>query len=174
MGPQTTSEQQAAQQEPVHQVSVTETPAADDPATWDVSSDSLFPLLGGGGHETGTGAANEEARQEAAATTAVMAGAYSIARAVAADQALAEPVRPAWRPKASGGAMPVELSCAFDEPEEQPAEAARHKRSIVEEADEEEDGGRKRERDSKRSVADLLRQEEDAWGGAGQGSSVFG
>ncbi|MFF4490845.1 hypothetical protein ACFY0F_31005 [Streptomyces sp. NPDC001544] len=185
--PQAQGEQATARQEPVHQehvphVPAAEAPAADDPTSWDVSAGSLFPLLGGDGQETdtgtGTGTGTEAARQEAAAATSVMAGAYAIARAVTADQALTEPARPAWRPKASGGGIPVELSCAIDEPEEPPAENTRRRSSAVDEDDEDEDAGRrkgkKRDQDGKTSVADLLRQEENVWGGAGQGSSVFG
>ncbi|MFD7054780.1 hypothetical protein ACFWBS_36420, partial [Streptomyces mirabilis] len=172
--PQARGEQQTARQESVQQVSATEAPAADDPTTWDVSTGSLFPLLGGHGQETDTG--TEAARQEAATATSVMAGAYAIGRAVTADQASAEPARPAWRPKASGGGMPAELSCAIDEPQEPPAEAARRRRSATDEADADagKDKDKKRDQDGKTSVADLLRQEEDVWGGAGQGSGVFG
>ncbi|MFJ7096211.1 hypothetical protein ACIQWL_39215, partial [Streptomyces mirabilis] len=173
--PQARGEQQTARQESVQQVSATEAPAADDPTTWDVSTGSLFPLLGGHGQETDTG--TEAARQEAATATSVMAGAYAIGRAVTADQASAEPARPAWRPKASGG-MAAELSCAIDEPQEPPAEAARRRRSATDETDADAEAGKdkdkKRDRDGKTSVADLLRQEEDVWGGAGQGSGVFG
>lgn len=70
----------------------------------------------------------------------------------------------------------MELSCAVDEPEEPPADTARRRRSAVDEADEDagKGRGRTRDQDGKTSVADLLRQEEDVWGGAGQGSGVFG
>lgn len=89
-----------------------------------------------------------------------------IARGAGADQAFAEPARPAWRPKpAAEGALPHrDFSCSGVEPEKRSAAPS--------DTDAEKDGAaqgkgrsKKRDEDGGSSVADLLRQSDDIWGG---------
>ncbi len=175
-----------AEPEPVHRPAAPEAgqvpgepevpEAADDAATWDSAPDSLFPLFGVPAPGTGgdPGAADEGARQDAAAATAVAAGAYAIAHAVAADQTLGEPARPAWRPKASGPG-PMELTCAFDEPDdESDASGEQDDSEAPAEATTRGKGRRREEDEGQSSIADLLRQGEDVWGGGTGGAGVFG
>jgi hypothetical protein len=152
-------------------------PVADDATTWDTSVGSLIPLLGSHGRGTSgdqdTGA--EGARQDAAAATTVAAGAYAIAGALAADRAGAEPARPAWRPKTSGSA-PADLTCSFadpdPDPDPEPASAARDSERPA--AAGSKGKSKSREEEEKPSVADLLRQGEEVWGGSQRGTSAFG
>ncbi|MFG2828503.1 hypothetical protein ACGFWI_13760 [Streptomyces sp. NPDC048434] len=156
-----------AEEEPDREVAAPPASVVDDAAAWDAAADSLLPLLGprqaaAAGAE---GVAGEAARQDAAAATAVAAGAYPIARGATADRQSSGPARAAWRPSASGSA-PTELTCSFAEPEEpqprpqpEPEEeaagaAARRNRRREREGDGE----------GRNSVADLLRQGEEVWG----------
>jgi uncharacterized protein YukE len=193
---------QPAQAEPVHgepveepfgDVEEPEAAGADDAATWDAAPGSLLPLFGLQKPVTDgdLGASAEADRQDAAAATAVAAGAYAIGRAVGTDQHRGEPVRPAWRPKASGSA-PVELTCALDEPEEEsgaqqpesenPAAAATAKAKAKAKGNGNGNGngsgnGKDEEREEEEeqsSIADLLRQSEEVWGGDRSGRGVFG
>ncbi|MEU6173676.1 hypothetical protein ABZ832_17360 [Streptantibioticus parmotrematis] len=141
-------------------------PSADDAAAWDAAAASLLPLLapGHGALASGEEAGTEGDRQDAAAATAVAAGAYTIARSTTADESFAVLRRAAWRPKATGQGL-VELTCSFDDPPEEP-QASAH-----DEAEAGRDAGakavrRERERDGEggNSVADLLRQGEEVWG----------
>ncbi|MDH6630644.1 uncharacterized protein YukE [Streptomyces sp. LBL] len=162
-----------ARQESAHHAQASATSVADDATTWDTSVGSLIPLLGPHGRGTSgdqdTGA--EGARQDAAAATTVAAGAYAIAGAVAADRAGAEPARPAWRPKASGS-VPADLTCSFADPDPEPESAARaSERSAAADAD---GKLKEREKEEKPSVADLLRQGEEVWGGSQRGTGAFG
>ncbi|MET7287435.1 hypothetical protein [Streptomyces sp. NPDC005573] len=147
--------------EPAEGAPAPEALAADDAATWDSTAGSLLPLLGpdrGTAEAAGT-AVSDIDRQDAAAATAVAAGASAIARAATAEQGFTEPTRVAWRPKASGPAS-VELSCSFSDPEpaSEPETGPRANAAVVAK-----DRGEAGE-DGKNSIADLLRQGEEAWG----------
>ncbi|MBY8886059.1 WXG100 family type VII secretion target [Streptomyces sp. PTM05] len=141
-------------------------PSADDPAAWDAAAASLLPLLarGHGAVTSGEEAGAEGDRQDAAAATAVAAGAYTIARSTTADASPAAPERVAWRPKATGPQL-VELTCSFDDPPEEP-QASAHDVAEVGRGTGAKVVRRERERDGEggNSVADLLRQGEEVWG----------
>ncbi|KOG90085.1 hypothetical protein ADK38_10675 [Streptomyces varsoviensis] len=141
---------------------------SDEAEAWDAS---LLPLLGGKGSRS-DGASDADAgllrEEQVGAAGVVGASAYMTARGAGADQAFAEPTRPAWRPKpAAEGALPrPEFACSGAEPE---------KRSAADPADtdaEKDDTARgrgkgrskKRDEEGGSSVADLLRQSEDIWG----------
>ncbi|MGW7578913.1 hypothetical protein [Streptomyces sp. NPDC054765] len=140
---------------------------ADDAEAWDAD---LLPLFGAkGGHAGGVTGAEEAV----GAAGVVGASAYMVARGAGSEQAFAEPARPAWRPKPSSeGGMLRELSCSGIEPEEKPKTAA------TSSAESEKDGssagqargrgkGKEGDADGRSSVADLLRQSDDIWGGGG-------
>ncbi|MCZ1007830.1 hypothetical protein O1L68_14960 [Streptomyces lydicus] len=140
---------------------------ADDAEAWDAD---LLPLFGAkGGHADGVTGVEEAV----GAAGVIGASAYMIARGAGSEQAFAEPARPAWRPKPSSeGGMLRELSCSGVEPEEKPSAAA------TSSAESEKDGSsagqgkgrgktKERDEDSRSSVADLLRQSDDIWGGGG-------
>ncbi|MFF7191382.1 hypothetical protein ACFZAR_40760 [Streptomyces sp. NPDC008222] len=147
--------------EPTEEAPAPEALAADDAATWDSTAGSLLPLLGahrGTAEAAGTGVTDID-RQDAAAATAVAAGAAAIARAAGTEQGFTEPTRVAWRPKASGPAT-LELSCSFDDPEPAPEpETEPRANAAVVAKDRGGDG-----EDGKNSIADLLRQGEEVWG----------
>ncbi|AEW92805.1 MULTISPECIES: hypothetical protein [Streptomycetaceae] len=135
----------------------------DDAATWDAEDDSLLPLLGvqrsAPGHPD---ASDDSYRQDAAAVTSVVAGAYPIARAVAGEQeAPAAPTRQAWRPKANTTA-PMELSCSFEDEPTAPTEERENRPASATTNGK----GRDREEEGKKgsSISDLLRQGEEVWG----------
>ncbi|MFE7122111.1 hypothetical protein ACFU99_42420 [Streptomyces sp. NPDC057654] len=143
---------------------------SDEAEAWDAS---LLPLFGGQGSrpEGASGADAGLLREESVGAAGVVgASAYMTARGAGADQAFAEPTRPAWRPKpAAEGALAVprsEFACSGAEP---------GKRSAADPADtdaEKDDTARgrgkgrskKRDEEGGSSVADLLRQSEDIWG----------
>ncbi|MFJ9907452.1 hypothetical protein ACIRVK_31965 [Streptomyces sp. NPDC101152] len=175
---------QPAWQEPVHEApagdpaaeaAVPEGAGADDVTTWDSAPGLFLPLFGvhRPGADGDQGASTEADRQGAAAVTTVAAGAFATAHAIGGNRVPDEPVRPAWRPKASGSAL-VELTCALDEPEEESgAQQPESEDAAVAAAKGNGKGNGKGREDEEEEVqssfADLLRQSEDAWGGG-----VFG
>ncbi|MFJ9409138.1 hypothetical protein [Streptomyces sp. NPDC101393] len=140
---------------------------ADDAESWDAS---LLPLFGGkGGRSGGVSGANTDLRGEEALGTAgvVGASAYMVARNSGAEQEFAEPARPSWRPKpAAEGAEPrSQFACSGATPPK--------RRPAPSDDDSEKDDAagqgkaKKRDAEGKSSVADLLRQSDDIWGGRG-------
>jgi hypothetical protein len=170
---------EAPAEEPVGEAEFPEAAGADDASTWDSAPGLLLPLFGvrGPGVHGDQGASTEADRQDAAAVTTVAAGAFAIAHAIGGNQTLDEPVRPAWRPKASGS-VPMELTCALDEPEEEESDAQQPESENSPAAATKGNGkgkgrGKGPEEEEQTSVADLLRQGEEAWGGVRGAAELF-